>query len=227
MHVSYNLFIIELWVFYRNNTKSIIGQDFRIQVFASTNIEPGQEITNKYIKSDKPSYIRRPLLRQKWFFDCYCSRCSDPTELGSHLSSLVCGKTRCDGAVVPIDSLDSQSNWHCLECNAIVPVEKVHKILELAIRESAISDTEMETNPVHLEQLLYHLSKNLHPYNHLIINLKQKLVSLYSNAKSIPARQRIIQLCLDVMDCLDKVRKHFPHMMFKNSVCRLKRATHH
>jgi len=33
---------------------------------------------------------RRTKLREKWFFDCSCSRCSDPTELGSHASSLLC-----------------------------------------------------------------------------------------------------------------------------------------
>ena len=117
-------------------------------------------------------------------------------------------------------------NWHCLDCDTLVPVEKVHKIFEVAIRESAVRDEDRETDPVQLEELLSHLSKKLHPYNHLMNNLKQKLVPLYSNAETAPARQRKIQLCLDVMDCLSKVRKQFNHLSFKNSDCRLKRATH-
>ena len=44
-------------------------------------------------------------MRQKWFFDCACSRCLDPTELGSYYGALVCqrgvgGARACGGAVV-------------------------------------------------------------------------------------------------------------------------------
>ena len=34
------------------------------------------------------------LCRKYWYFDCCCARCSDTTELGSHMSSLVCGRCR-------------------------------------------------------------------------------------------------------------------------------------
>ena len=36
------------------------------------------------------SVARRGHFPTTWFFDCTCSRCSSPTELGSHLSSLLC-----------------------------------------------------------------------------------------------------------------------------------------
>ena len=34
--------------------------------------------------------MRKRLMREGWFFDCNCERCISETELGSHMSSLVC-----------------------------------------------------------------------------------------------------------------------------------------
>ena len=128
----------------RCNTKTIINPDYSIQVIAQDRIEAGQEITNQYMKADKPTIIRRPFLRQKWFFDCMCARCSDPTE--------------------------------------------------------------------QYERVLHQLSSQLHPYNHLMIDVKQKLALLYGNIAQYsmvtmgrPAKQRKVQLCMDVLDCLGKV----------------------
>ena len=35
-------------------------------------------------------------MRQKWFFDCGCPRCLDPTELGSYYGALLCQRGRRD-----------------------------------------------------------------------------------------------------------------------------------
>ena len=65
----------------------------------------------------------------------------------------------------------------------------------------------------HYERVIHQLSSLLHPYNHLLIDVKQKLALLYGNIAqysmvnmSRPAKQRKVQLCLEVMDCLGKVK---------------------
>ena len=45
------------------------------------------------------------------YFKCLCERCKDPTELGSHLSSLLCPK--CPEILTQLDPLQDDSPWKC------------------------------------------------------------------------------------------------------------------
>ena len=140
-----------------------------------------------------------------------CARCSDPTECGSHLSSLLCHKPKCGGAVVPSSPLDNQSDWFCLSCGSITCLDRVQSVLGDAAQ--LISTPVQEDGVVeHYERVLHQLSSQLHPYNHLMIDVKQKLALLYGNIAQYsmvtmgrPAKQRKVQLCMEVMDCQAKV----------------------
>ena len=68
----------------RNNTKSTVMADHRVQIRAKTRIRPGEEITNEYLRPETSTLLRRPLINTKWFFHCSCPRCRDPTELGEY-----------------------------------------------------------------------------------------------------------------------------------------------
>ena len=200
------------FAYFSCNTKTLINKDHSLEVIAQDHIDAGEEITNQYMKADKPTIIRRPLLRQKWFFDCMCARCSDPTERGSHLSSLLCFASKCGGAVVPSNSLDNQSNWFCMECGAVICLEGVQTVLECAARQINTLTMETDSAVEHYERILHQLSTVLHPYNYLMINVKQKLAMLYGNipqyslaSMTRPAKQRKIQLCQDVIDCMSQV----------------------
>jgi hypothetical protein len=208
---SATIFLLVKSLISRCNTKTVINPDYSIQVIAQKSILAGQEITNQYMKADKPTIIRRPFLRQKWFFDCMCARCSDPTECGSHLSSLICHKTKCGEALVPSNPLDNRSNWVCLSCGAVMYLDRVQSVLEDAV--TLISTPVQEDDAVqHYERVLHQLSSQLHQYNHLMIDVKQKLALMYGNIAQYsmvtmgrPAKQRKVQLCMDVLDCLGKV----------------------
>lgn len=67
-------------------------------------IPPGGELYGSYTHSLLPTMLRREHLLEGKHFACACARCSDPTELGTHMSSLKCNK--CDnGIVLSLDSL--------------------------------------------------------------------------------------------------------------------------
>merc|ERR1712117_497790 len=65
--------------------------------------------------------FRRKKLFKNWYFKCSCDRCSDPTELGSHLSTVLCPK--CDhvsvtgdqvtGVMTQTNPLQEDSPWKC------------------------------------------------------------------------------------------------------------------
>lgn len=77
---------------------------FRVYLRTSTKIPKGGELYGSYTPSLLPTMLRREHLLESKHFSCACNRCSDPTELGTHMSSLKCSK--CDnGIVVPLDSL--------------------------------------------------------------------------------------------------------------------------
>ena len=59
---------------------------------AKRDIDEGEELTFTYCSPLMSTAARREKLRRSKFFTCECDRCSDPTEMDSHLGSLLCPK---------------------------------------------------------------------------------------------------------------------------------------
>ena len=83
----------------------------------------------------------------------------------------------------------------------------------------------------HFERVLHHLSSQLHPHNHLMIEAKQKLALLYGNIAQYrmvdmgrPARQRKVQLCVEVLDCLGMVNISIVQSTLINMGCRWRKV---
>lgn len=55
---------------------------------------------------------RREHLLENKFFECRCSRCSDPTELGTYTSALLCPKCK-SGLVLSTQPLNAEAHWSC------------------------------------------------------------------------------------------------------------------
>lgn len=73
----------------------------RLTMRTTVNVKEGEQLfmTYTYILSGTRS--RQDLLSKGKFFSCNCERCSDPTELGTHFSSILCRK--CQGGVIVPD----------------------------------------------------------------------------------------------------------------------------
>ena len=124
--------------------------NFQLTVYAATDIEKGAKITHCF-----PSGMARNLIRtgtrerrrklQKRLIDCQCKRCkyatdyrvksqlisfkrcSDPSELDTYTSSLLCQRCPKDNAqvssspsILPADPSDPESKWQCAECGYCV-----------------------------------------------------------------------------------------------------------
>ena len=178
----------------------------------------GQEVTNQYVSSLLPTVRRRPLLRSKWHFDCLCQRCKDPTELGSHLGSLLCQRRRCGGEVLqrcsyvlPPGTQDARMWWECIQCQTSLSSSEVSAILDDA--ETLIAERlPGETGVERCERLLHSFSTVLHPNNWLLVGVKQELALLYPSPGSKawqglarPGKERKVQVCQEVLEVLSKV----------------------
>jgi len=53
-------------------------------------INRGEELSIRYTNCLRPKEARQKKIREEWLFTCACTRCTDPTELGSHFSNLQC-----------------------------------------------------------------------------------------------------------------------------------------
>ena len=187
------------------NTRTTITADKRLEIIAKNIIKPGEEITNQYMElgSGKPTRIRKEFLRQNWYFDCNCKRCADPTECGSHLSSLVCSKSKCRGAVLPLDPFNVKSEWVCIECHVNLDAETAENLLEKAKQIAS----KQASNVEEYEQCIYKLGELVHPGHYLMVTLKERFIMIYDlKAIGRPVLQRRLQLCMDIMDSWVKVR---------------------
>ena len=73
-----------------NTLLYITDSDYTCKVRAATKISKGCEITTTYTLTLNGTMFRRKHLLDSKYFLCTCRRCSDPTELGTHFSTLLC-----------------------------------------------------------------------------------------------------------------------------------------
>ena len=203
----------------RNNTRNTVMPDYTVEMRARCRIQSGEEISNQYMRPDTPAYLRRLVMREKWFFDCSCSRCMSPTELGSYYGSVLCSRTRCGGALVSSDTSDNDADHECQSCGERVSMVKIRSILSEA--ESVMETVESGDGVIeHYERVLFRLSSLLHPGNYLMLEIKQKLGLLYGNIfphtinkMKTPAKERKVQVCEEVIRELTVLERGVSEMM--------------
>ncbi|KAJ8680302.1 hypothetical protein QAD02_016089 [Eretmocerus hayati] len=98
----------------------------------------GDHLSTTYTHVLWSTRARHEHLRETKYFSCICSRCADPTELGSHLGSLKCpcGK----GWMTPEQPLQPDSDWSCDQCPGMLSSSEV---LQLTDRLSEEVDAAM------------------------------------------------------------------------------------
>lgn len=139
------------------------------------------------------------------YFHCQCSRCMDPTEMKTHLSSIRCRE--CEKGMVVYE--ERSTNWRCDLCNKEQTVQEVNAILIAAKSKCELA----AEDSVHmLEQLIETHSRLLNPNHYLVIDLKQKLAAVLRNiceGGSVlqPALlRRKIELCKDILSVIGNIQ---------------------
>jgi len=191
-----------------NNTNYVKHSDLHLHLRAQVAIKAGEEITTRYVSSTLGNCRRRRDLSRYWYFDCRCLRCSDSTELGTHMSSVrcICG----EGLCVKREALEWESDWVCEKCERVVPEADILKEvdrIEEELAEVDANDTEK------LEELIAMYSSHtlLHPQHYLVIELMHSLAITYSAKERLtrPEQERKVQLCHQVLQVLGTVDPGF------------------
>ena len=147
---------------------------------AVTDIKAGEEITTSYKSSSLGSIVRRPPFRQLWNFDCQCRRCSDPTELGTFASAILCPLSSCPGHCLPVDCLSYTSAWQCSKCGREMTSDEAIEITEMvqALCSSAGSGIQQ------LETCLEKITEKVHPRHYIAMQIKRMLMLMYGNCST-------------------------------------------
>ena len=149
-------------------------------LLAVVEIKAGQEITTCYKSSSLGSIVRRPPFRQLWNFDCSCSRCSDPTELGTQASAIKCPDSRCPGHCLPVECLNYTSDWKCDKCSKLLTADQAIDITETVQKLYKQGGNGVED----LEKTLEKIQDKVHSRHYIAMQVKRMLMLMYGNCNS-------------------------------------------
>ncbi|KAK5644162.1 hypothetical protein RI129_008007 [Pyrocoelia pectoralis] len=176
-----------------NTVHTISSDNFTVTIRTSTDVCRGEELFSSYTYALWPTLVRNEFLLESKYFQCKCERCSDPTEMGTHMSSLKCSD-KCDGVLKCTSPLE-RGNWVCSLCTNCKTYTEV-KTLFTAIQ------TEIEQN-LNGEELLTKYETTLHPNNAYFVIIKSSLLQLYRLQKQY---DKAAQFAKDVLQVVNVIQ---------------------
>lgn len=130
----------------------------------------------------------------------------DPTEFGTHLSSLTC--SNCRVGYIIYDNINNQSmKWKCSKCKC----EKTNEHVNELLGEAILTTYNIGMNRHELEEFIMKYSSIFNPNHYLVIEAKQKLAAILRNVcdnsddplKILKLLKRKIELCQDMLPILN------------------------
>ncbi|XP_038222452.1 SET domain-containing protein SmydA-8 [Zerene cesonia] len=196
-----------------NIVHTILYDDYRVQVRAAVPIKSGDILYLSYTHALAPTLTRREYLLESKFFNCECERCADPTEMGTHLSTLKCSK--CDnGVIISNNSLDNDAEWNCTDkkCCFKTSGAAMRKMLSVIQTEVDQLDS-IEPGPQAIEQREAFINKYksvFHPRHSVLLSVKYTLAELYGRVEGYTIDElpdlmleRKVEMCRLVLKTLD------------------------
>ncbi|XP_053685897.1 SET domain-containing protein SmydA-8 [Sabethes cyaneus] len=178
-----------------------------LSIRLTKSLKVNDPITLSYSYTLQGTLKRRQHLRDSKFFWCQCKRCADPTEFGTHCSTLKCSKCSI-GLVLSTNPLDQDANWKCQSCsNTTTAANIVHLLDKLFTEVDAIDGNSAEL----YEKFIKKHSHILHDNHYLFLSAKHSLCQLYGKVSGFLIHEMSLQqieqketLCRDLLAVVDK-----------------------
>ncbi|CAO1309455.1 unnamed protein product [Diamesa serratosioi] len=181
---------------------------YKMQCRATIPILKGTQLYTCYTYTLDSTAERQKFLSAAKYFKCQCERCLDPTELGTHFSTLKCSQCR-NGNVISCDPIESTADWKCMSCSSKINAIEVLKIMGTVKQEDTTILTSKDTICKKMEQyesFLVKLKNILHPNHQIFMSIKTIMIDLIQ----VDVRRtenskfgRIYELCRNVLDVLN------------------------
>ena len=172
--------------------RTFVGEEIRL--VTSREVSAGEELSICYTGLLLPTHIRQTVFSQTKHFTCGCERCSDPSELDTHLGSVLC--TECGLTLAPGKLLDLETeevtSVACPDCGERITREDVMDLFERC--ETLVRRLDKDTDYMVWMSLGKKLAKMLPTNNFLLVQVKKvwinktnliKYAFIFSSKKSI------------------------------------------
>lgn len=196
---------------------------FKLKVKAGRDIAKGENISIMYTNCLWGTQQRQEHLRLTKCFTCTCARCKDPTEFGTHFSSLKClgSKEKCSGYHMPSNPTDPNGEWVCSaeDCQIRLSNHQVFEFMQNVENDVEYLLANEKTTISEIEEVIKKLSSFLHPYHYQNFALKHNLVQLYGfqpgyeyHQLSMEALDEKLKMCTELLAVIKALDPHFIRM---------------
>jgi predicted RNA-binding Zn-ribbon protein involved in translation (DUF1610 family) len=187
------------------------SEDFKIIARPSIDLKENDILCATYTYTMYGTAGRQQHLKGSKFFTCKCSRCLDPTELGTHFSSFQCNK--CDpGVIVATNPLENAQEWKCSHCGFTISGAAIEKAV-FVMQDEIDSVQNLEYGGERIEQyerLFQNYQSVLHPRHFILTSIRHSLIEMYGRISGYEMQElpdflleRKIELCRDILKVLD------------------------
>ncbi|XP_055542478.1 SET domain-containing protein SmydA-8 [Wyeomyia smithii] len=195
-----------------NVVHSIYPSDnYRLVARAAVDVAEGEKLHTTYTYTLYGTSLRQNSLKVGKYFTCHCARCLDPTELGTHFSSLNCERC-CNGLIESSNPLDDQADWKCTHCEFTIKGEtalKKTQYMQNEVDKVGCLNDGREKLDIY-ERLLQNFTTILHPLHFINTTIRDNLIQLYGRIpgyrmSELPDTllERKVELCKDVLKILN------------------------
>ena len=157
-------------------------------------------------------------MNDKWYFSCCCERCSSPTELGTHTSTLKCQEkgvvSTCHGNILTTIPNDICANWRCETCHHEISPEK---LLEMENKLANTLKDCIHTSFENVEKTIQELSNHLHTNHYIYVLAKRHLIRMYGLDISTQETEKLIlreKLCQEVRNLVKPNYQYISSLIF-------------
>ncbi|CAK1555740.1 unnamed protein product [Leptosia nina] len=182
------------------NTIISINDNNVLLCHASTDIKKGEMIFYNYTDPLKGTALRQEHLVLGKYFECTCKRCTDVTELGTHMSSALCPACKTGFVTKRLDK------WECHTCKKEADDSVVGFKVKCCSDKLDVINKKDEKE---LEEYIRNVSLVLAPNHYLLIDAKQRLAGVLRDAISREPRptkkmmRRKVDLCQELLPVLE------------------------
>ncbi|XP_052755068.1 SET domain-containing protein SmydA-8-like [Galleria mellonella] len=185
------------------NTHMAINDNNLLVCHASINIKKGDVIYFNYSDPLKGTTLRQQHLLVGKYFKCTCLRCTDSTELGTYISSIICPECK-----IGLVSMGENGDWKCNNCKKDYAQSYIGKKIQSCSDKFDVINKKDEKE---LEEYIRNVSLLLAPNHYLLLEAKQRLAGVLRdliNREPHPTKKvmrRKIQLCNELLPIIEKL----------------------
>ncbi|KAF4128902.1 SET domain-containing protein [Phytophthora infestans] len=176
-----------------NCVVSFHGQEMNVHVIKD--VKEGQELTISYVEVLQSTKKRQKILKDSYFFECQCSRCTTETTDDWYLDGLQCGNKGCPTGVVVLDG--DRNNAVCKICGTIRNKEEINRYeQELQTLEKLPANCEEDKWKKY--QQMWEIATRrlkLHPRSSRAAVLARDISNFLTDASSVELQQQALPFC--------------------------------